>query len=889
MLHAKNFEDQLKPIVDRYDLLAGSRHSEADVETKLIEPFFQLLGWNADDFSKRPHVHRRGDEGGIADYEFKLDGYTVFYLEAKKLTIDLNQKHAKQAISYALSTRVPFAFLTNFRELIIYCSEEDGAFKKPFRRFALKDYVERRHELENISKDAFRRHTLLNLASDEGRLKERRTMDKVLLDDMMLIRKRIANEIESNYPGRYSSEEKDGIVQRIMDRLIFIRKCEDSQISVEGVSLTEVSNYLEGRVYFKLKEAFAKYDEVFNSGLFRVSDDNDCDTITLSGDLVSELIRRTYTSKDEQYEYWFNIIDADILGQAYEQYLSLILEETKGGKVKLSGGRPHRKEQGIYYTPTYIVDFITRRAFDAYLNNQGQPSEIAVLDPACGSGSFLIRAFDRVLEMLRAKSDIYQKRLDEQGVYGVKTDILKNNLYGVDLDRKAIEITKLNLLLKAAERNRKLPIELDSKILCGNSLVDDVEIAPDTAFKWASRFETQNFDLILANPPYHADLTADEKGFFKRSGSPFADLHSGDSAELFLKRAGDLLKPGGVLGFIVPKSIAFYENWAGIRETLLNSFEITNLADVGIAFSDVNLEELIIVARKRSPKRTAKILVTRFSDLKRPLPNKSILVEREVSASIMRNKNILLFTPLTDEEQSIIEKVDNASVRFSSLIADAFRGVFLTDELKKGLRPGKTKFILKEPWLQRYGVEQVSMIDSGNSIFNPDQNSRIMRKKLIFKVLRGRRLSIHLDSDGSLLTPTNINNVVLKENLPYQHDFVLGLLNSRLYSFYVQKSLFSDSTESARHLDKPYVSMLPMPKSSGDVESNVSQLANEQLKLQSRIFAFGDKHTPQRKDLEVELRKNDEKINSAVFDLYGLGEEERKLVNKWDGKENPSG
>ncbi len=159
----------------------------------------------------------------------------------------------------------------------------------------------------------------------------------------------------------------------------------------------------------------------------------------------------------------------------YEQYLGSTLEisykSTNKNEYSL-----YRKEQGIYYTPIYIVDYIVRNSISRLLKVKNfNIDKIKVLDIACGSGSFLIKTFDFLNNYHRKINKNYsQTKLDTQsltGTYSKKVEILKNNIYGVDLDKKAVEIAYLNLLIKIAEKRQRLPL-LQQNIKNGNSLVE---------------------------------------------------------------------------------------------------------------------------------------------------------------------------------------------------------------------------------------------------------------------------------------------------------------------------------------------------------------------------------------------------------------------------------
>src|SRR3989344_2278854 len=183
------------------------KEGEPNTETKLVEPLFKLLGWTNKDFVKQENVHR-GDKRGRADYAFKINDKIVFFLEVKKVGVQLEKEADKQVISYALSKRIPFAVSTNFEELKIFCVEQENAIKNVFRIFTdPEDYVSNIHDLLFLSKDSFERDLTIKKAEAEGRLKKRISIDKPLLADLMLMRKLIANDIEKNYSSKYTSDE----------------------------------------------------------------------------------------------------------------------------------------------------------------------------------------------------------------------------------------------------------------------------------------------------------------------------------------------------------------------------------------------------------------------------------------------------------------------------------------------------------------------------------------------------------------------------------------------------------------------------------------------------------------------------------------------------------
>lgn len=201
----------------------------------------------------------------------------------------------------------------------------------------------------------------------------------------------------------------------------------------------------------EVREIYVYFDKLYNSKIFAK---HLCDEMEIDSEVLYEIIEGLHFTKDRSISYDFSAIEADVLGNIYEQYLGHILKKT-AKTAKLTESQMHRKEQGIFYTPTYIVDYIVRNTLGKILEDKKIDVEkISILDPACGSGSFLIKAFDILNEYYKNDKDYSQTRLDvntENSIYTRKIQILQNHIFGVDLDKQAVEVAQLNLLLKIAE------------------------------------------------------------------------------------------------------------------------------------------------------------------------------------------------------------------------------------------------------------------------------------------------------------------------------------------------------------------------------------------------------------------------------------------------------
>jgi type I restriction-modification system DNA methylase subunit len=313
-----------------------------------------------------------------------------------------------------------------------------------------------------------------------------------------------------------------------------------------------------------------------------------CDDLYIENEALKEVIEGLNQSKDNSYRYDFSIIESDVLGNIYEQYLGNILKSTPK-RAKLEESKTHRKEQGIYYTPSYIVDYIVKNTVGEFIKTH-TPEEIKkvrILDPACGSGSFLIRAYKELENYWLHNSDFAQTTLDSEEFYSKKVEILKNNIFGVDLDPKAVEIAQLNLLLQISERKQRLPI-LQNNIKVGNSLIDDPSIS-DRAFKWEEEFseimKEGGFDIIIGNPPYVRIQNLYDKEieyFNKNFKSAFKNY---DIYLLFVEKSLRLSKQNGNIGFIIPSKFINADYGSGLRNLISESKSLHKLVD----FKDIQI------------------------------------------------------------------------------------------------------------------------------------------------------------------------------------------------------------------------------------------------------------------------------------------------------------
>jgi hypothetical protein len=462
--------------------------SEADVGSKFILPFLEALGWDIKNIDEVKEQKRTLT--GPVDYSLSLFGKPKLVVEIKRFDEHLDgyrvvrgvqESFPEQAIRYAWHLKLDWVVLSNFEETRLYYSHVRNAEDGLVFSFRFNEYLDDANfsKLWVLSKESI---SLGELDRYERR-RVRRDVDEEILKDLIEGRQMLVSNVRRINP-TLSIDQVNESTQKILNRLIFIRSCEDRLI-IPGESLwTQFETWQKTAIdksvrtlMMDLRNMFRDFDAVYNGKLF---EPHVCEDLKIDNGLLEELVKRLY-------KYNFDWIPVDVLGNAYELYIGTIIKEKQGAlkpeeEVTLVEDPAIRKKHGIYYTPTPIVDFIVQHTLGELLRKcetPNQVSKVKVIDPACGSGSFLIRAFDYLHEWhsrynrkIQESSDLpmLDKLIGNDLVDAVKKRILLDNLYGVDLDPQAVDIVILNLGLKSIERGEGLPY-INDHVRCGNSLI----------------------------------------------------------------------------------------------------------------------------------------------------------------------------------------------------------------------------------------------------------------------------------------------------------------------------------------------------------------------------------------------------------------------------------
>ncbi len=584
-------------------------YNEAQLRQEFVNPLFDAMGWQTGESSQVLHEAgiRTGGTIKHPDYSFLAGHRRAFYVETKKPSVDILNGYdpARQIRSYGWSGNTEIGILTNFKEFAVYdCRIQPTSDDAPaIARELYLTYEEYLDDWDNAL-GLFTRESVLERKHRQV-LEDKPTgimrVDDAFLRQLESWRDDLAVHIYKqaqflDIP--LDTRSLNGLVTRTINRIVFLRIVEDRNLDLLP-SLESVARATH-RIYDKLKSQFRDADRIYNSGLFhfdpKATDRGDADELALNihinDDVISHIINDLYPPKSL---YQFSVISADILGQVYERFLGKVVEVTSSNDVSVEEKPEVRKAGGVYYTPDYIVDYIVENTVGKLLEGKTaeETAELRVLDPACGSGSFLVGAYqyllDWHLEYYREHRDRYKNRiLHTTDSILLKTRekkrILLNNIYGVDLDPNAVEVSKLSLLLKMLEGENEaarheaaldesgeqiLP-DLSGNIKCGNSLIgsdffvgtDLTQVAKDeiyrtNPFDWASSagfgdiMAAGGFDTVIGNPPYVRQETLGQafKAYAKRHFETYAG--TADLYTYFIERGVKLLNEKGLFGIIV--------------------------------------------------------------------------------------------------------------------------------------------------------------------------------------------------------------------------------------------------------------------------------------------------------------------------------------------------
>jgi len=839
-------EEQISELVKKYDHEIDKEQSEADVRADYIDLLFLALGWNVhNDPGELTNYRREGyiRGAGYVDVGLEIAGQPVLMLEAKKfaaLTLSTERIYdrtleEKQLFRYARGKKIPYCILTNFEHLHVFNADHERlilAFDDP------GDYLRRLPELMRLSPEKMKAGSL---QAWERQL-EIKDVDEAFLASLQGWRKLLANAIYQHNVsnpalqtnGEFDFSKLTAVVQRILDRLILIHYADDKEVLlnydvIEGM----LSSYRRRGGYARPDELMRelidfshRMDDHHNTTIFQPG--HICEQVTVPNEVLETIMTETNNIS-------FRKFTSDILGSTYETYLGTKLA-LKNGEIKSEERRGIRKAGGIYYTPPTIVHYIVDNTLGKLLNELEREhglhaieraKEIKVLDPACGSGSFLIYAYKvlgefyrRINDMIEnerikllahvSSADMFQrlelfKQLPEP-ISDYPHHILEKQLYGVDVDPEAAEIAAVNLTMQAFTdaKREKLPLILNENIKVGNSLISGTEEELRTYFSddwkekkpviWKETFPNSSFNVVVGNPPYGAELTSDEKAYLKHKYDFVSDF---ETAQYFIAVAEQVLKSNGYLAFIIPNTIFLNLYAQKLRRFIADSFRVEAISDLsGLnVFKQATIRTAIpLLVKSDVPNNEVTFLRLEGDE------TKEILYKIVSQKDLLENDKLWSMGSVDSVTTSLLKKIMSQSVPLGSILEisqglipyDKYRGhdeqtiknrIWHADwekdeTFKRELRGGD---------VSRYFVKWngKQWISYGPWLAAPRKIEFFTKPRLLFREISDPRSGLlHVVyTDVEFYNNPSLINCIASDK-PYSLKYCLGISNSSLIAYF---------------------------------------------------------------------------------------------------------
>ena len=985
-----HFQKELDHLVEQFGRNLGhcksSAFDEASLRNEYLNPFFRALGWDVENRAgfipqhREVEIESRTEIAGRkkrADYLFRTDRVDRFVCEAKKPAEELHAGYAYQAKRYAWNKGLVLAMLSDFEEMKIYVV---GSKPNPeelnvglWKSWHFQQYPQIAQEIwDLLSRPAVADGSIDKLIEQlpkkptgKGKARQQwlfkpdrtRSLDTDFLNFLDEARRGLASDLLANNDRDYllEGDRLNEATQHILDRLLFLRICEDRGIDT-GHSLALIIKSWRGRtdnppkrkprqtelsiaeeraeLHPKAKESlhYSLWRDVVSH--FRALDRRPPSSIPyFNGNLFKPHFSEELEVSDEwlpgflddmgddESPYLFNVIPVEILGTIYERFLGKVVRP-KGRGVLIEEKPEVRKAGGVYYTPRYIVDYIVEQTVGKLLEytTPKDSLKLRILDPACGSGSFLIRAYERVCEhwqtafmkdeKLRRNRDCWIDPVtkDIHLTTDLKRRILTANIYGVDIDPGAVEVTQLSLYLKMLEGENRTTMArerdifgsdiallppLQDNIKNGNSLIasDFSMITEDIvrvkAFDWPVQFpniiKTGGFDAVIGNPPYIRPhkMESEMKEYFWRTLVTF--VAKSDIYSCFMERGLSLLKEDGIFSFIVPHTWTSLESFESIRRKLILETEVLQLVQLPKkVFQDATVETCIFSVQKKAggPSKTHKINILRIG-VNQKTQEVRTFPQKDISESHLHN-----FQLYTDNKTTDMAGRFNKITKPLGDFVEFLYGFKTADDnkfIQADRRYKDSKPFIRSAGIYRYWHEKPSefvwyvpeKMKENKSTARPGEKERFEAKKILVARM-GKHLIASYDSEGLYVKDAML--LLAKRGSSQSLKYLLALINSRLLDYYYREYYVT--------IDVLKNALLALPIRPIDLHKH------EESSLRDRVIALTDKmlglvpklretnNDTEKATIQNAITATDRQIDALVYELYGLTKEEIELVEK---------
>ena len=948
---------------------------------------------------------------GFFDADGKKDVRAVIELKGAKVSLDVRQKRTsdtrtpvEQAFNYApkYGKNCQWVIVSNYKEIRLYRSNDMTEYQVFFLE-KLKDDLEFKKFIYILSFDALvgtEKKKAKTIELSEEYQKNQSEIEKKFYNEYKAIRLHIFENMRKNNPAVNENTiiEK---VQKLLDRFLFICFCEDKGLLPNEIfykTLEKGKNFGDVFEVFKMLCNWINLGNPrenishFNGGLFK--NDDVLESLYVDNEVFEEM------KKISEYDF-DSELNENILGHIFEQSISDIEDlkkELKGEEFDKKKGK--RKKDGIFYTPKYITKYIVENSIKNWLDDKRKElgedklpeltekdfeieyirkksqkrtyekriysenlkkhiefwtkyreavKNIKIVDPACGSGAFLITAFEYLLNYNDYLND---KIFDLTGTKDLFSDttkeILQNNIFGVDLNKESVEITKLSLWLKTADKNKTLAT-LENNIKCGNSLIDDVEISGELAFDWEKEFpeifENGGFDIVVGNPPYvfaRDNFSEIEKNYYIKNYE--SSNYQINTYILFMEKSFKLLKNRGYTSMIVPNSWLMMYSGKGIREYILEKIkllEIVNLA--GHSFENVNVETVIYFGYKEKGEFVTRVLLNK---------GKEFIYSHSKNSISFINEEEKLFKVFSDEySEEINKKIFKNSTTLDEIVE--IKAGLQAYEKGKGMPKQTEEDVKNRPYDYTYKFDEETYkylegnnvgrysinwsgqyLKYGENLAAPRSVELFNGKKIIIREITGafpKNIISTYTEEFYLYNRSNIG-IIEKEGKKIDLKYILVVLNSTLISYYFMKN----TAKSVRKLfpkiilndlrkfpfkeislqeQQPFIEkadkMLFLNKNLQELSQKFQRLLTRKFELEKLTTKLQDWYLLEFSEFVKELKKSkiklslkeeieweeiflekkeeaekvkneiemtDKEIDGMVYELYGLSEEEIKII-----------
>ena len=941
-------------------------YSEADVRNDFINKFFIALGWDVrHDIQKNPYEQEVRVEKPVqvakaqkrADYTFYLEPNfrdVKFFVEAKKPFHDLiNKDYFFQTVRYGWNANTPVAVLTDFEEFIIldcrFRPNINDILNFKIKSFHYSDYAneDKFKEIyylfarEAVADNSIERYGE-SLPKPKGKAVQKglfaggfQSIDESFLVELDKIRTSLAKSFKKNN-SHLTSAELTEATQRTIDRLVFIKFLEDKMIEPNHY----VSEFGSRRSAWEdFITASITLDAKYNGVVFKKCLIDTKNIIEPDDKTFSKICEDL---SHENTVYNFDAIPIHILGSIYERFLGKIVNATDK-RVTIEEKPEVRKAGGVYYTPQYIVNYIVDNTIGKMIDGK-KPKEIAKLrfaDIACGSGSFLITVYERLLDYHKRwySENPGQAKKDGcvfyEGAYRLslkqKQKILTNNIYGVDLDPQAIQVTQLSLYLKLLEDEttatandtwvmfkEKLLPDLSKNIVCGNSLigtdildltlqfpllskerdggkVDELKLKPmdfETTFPEVFHPSTSSgggFDAIVGNPPYvftrDVEFGDTVKNYYKNTYLNLIEKSEKTKANqtgkvnlfaLFILRGISLINNSGLFSYIIPNTVLRTTVYEGVRKYLLDNKSIKRIIDLKAGvFKGVTASTVILILGNNKKEKQVEIIDNpvgiNYINGNHTIIDKSLFYKNpSYSFNIFVNPfDELIFQKMRTQGELLENILDvyNGIATFKN--KEGFGKVQKNKNFKKILL-GKDIKRYNHTWNNNF-IEYVR-----SKLQRPREEWIFLsQEKLIMQRIGGILITSY--DNEKYYTFNSVNNLILK-NSSYTLKYVLGVINSKLMRYYYIRNFTNESSLTV-NISKTYLDKLPIPNIDlvdRTISNRINGLVDQMLSSKKQLQQA--KTESDKNYLERKCETLDRQIDQLVYQLYGLTEEEIKIV-----------